>query len=277
MNSRLLIASGLALLLAAAGGVVWFALPDAAAESDAGEADATLPVPPVPPRIATGADYENCLSMLGTDPAGAAGFAEAWVANGGGDGAAHCLALSKVALGEAASGAEMLQALATSGRGAAAARAAVFGQATQAWMMAGETANAYATATLALALLPDDPDLLLDRAQTETTLDRHAAAVEDLGHLLAIDPRRGEALVLRATALRHLNKLDLARADIDHALTLDPDNAEALLERGIERQRRGDRKGAREDWQRVVELAPDSATADLAQQNLALLEAGPGG
>jgi hypothetical protein len=33
---------------------------------------------------------------------------------------------------------------------------------------------------------------------------------------------------------------------------------------------------ARADWQRVLELAPDSATADLAQQNLTLLDAGPG-
>jgi regulator of sirC expression with transglutaminase-like and TPR domain len=55
----------------------------------------------------------------------------------------------------------------------------------------------------------------------------------------------------------------------------DPDNAEALLERGILRQRHDDRAGARRDWERAIELSPDSTTADLAQQNLALLEAGP--
>jgi regulator of sirC expression with transglutaminase-like and TPR domain len=48
-----------------------------------------------------------------------------------------------------------------------------------------------------------------------------------------------------------------------------------LLERGILRQRRNDDEGARADWQRAISLAPDTATADLAEQNLALLEAGP--
>ena len=47
------------------------------------------------------------------------------------------------------------------------------------------------------------------------------------------------------------------------------------LERGIIRQLRGDTAGARADWERTIEVAPDSSAADLAQQNLALNEAGP--
>jgi regulator of sirC expression with transglutaminase-like and TPR domain len=72
-----------------------------------------------------------------------------------------------------------------------------------------------------------------------------------------------------------LGRLDLPRDYFDRALKLDPDNAEALLERGILRQRRNDSNGARADWERAINLAPDTATSDLAQQNLALLEAGP--
>ena len=64
-------------------------------------------------------------------------------------------------------------------------------------------------------------------------------------------------------------------ADVDRAIAMDADNAEALLERGIERQRLGDALGARADWQRARGLDPNSTTADLAEQNLALLEAGP--
>ena len=64
---------------------------------------------------------------------------------------------------------------------------------------------------------------------------------------------------------------------MDRAIAIDPDNAEALLERGILRQRHGDVAGARGDWERAIALAPDRATADLAEQNLALLEAGATG
>ena len=65
------------------------------------------------------------------------------------------------------------------------------------------------------------------------------------------------------------------KPDVTEALTLDPDNADALLERGILRQRMGDASGARTDWERARGIDPNSTTADLAQQNLSLLEAGP--
>jgi regulator of sirC expression with transglutaminase-like and TPR domain len=58
-------------------------------------------------------------------------------------------------------------------------------------------------------------------------------------------------------------------------LTLDPDDPDALLERGILRQRMGDPAGARADWEHARGIDPTSTTADLAEQNLALLEAGP--
>ena len=67
----------------------------------------------------------------------------------------------------------------------------------------------------------------------------------------------------------------MARDDIDRAVGRDPDDAEALLERGILRERSNDASGARADWERAISLEPDSDTADLAQQDLALLDAGP--
>ena len=234
-----------------------------------------LPIPPVPPRIAEGADYERCLGMLTTDPTGAASFALAWEATGGGDGATHCLALSQIALGEPASGAAMLEQLAAGSRGSEVARAAIYGQATQAYLMAGDGMHAFGTATLALALSPDDPDLLIEGATAAAALGRYQDAIDDLTHALDIDARRGDALTERASAWRHLEQLGLAQDDVDRAIAIDPDNPEALLERGIIRQRQNDPAGARTDWERAVTLAPDTPTADLAQQNLALLEAGP--
>ncbi len=247
----------------------WFGL--AASASD----DLPLPLPPIPPRIAEGEDYDKCLSMLNTDPEGASAFADAWEATGGGEGATHCRALAELALGEAETGAALMDKLATSSTAGAAARASVFGQAGQAWLIAGSADKAYRSTTLALSLTPDDEDLLIDRAIAAAALERYRSAVEDLDHALETDAKRTDALVLRAAAQRGLNQLDRAREDVERALVQDPDNPEALLERGILRQRRGDRPGARRDWERAAALAPDTATADLAQQNLQLLEAGP--
>jgi len=276
MNGRIAaLAGGAVLLLAAGTGGWWFWHGAAEPVPDAVSADEALPLPPVPPRIAQGADYENCLAMLPNDPSGAGAMAEAWQQRGGGEAATHCLALSRIELGEAALGARMLEELAGSSHAAAAERAAVYDQADQAWLIAGDAQQAFGAATLALTLSPDDVDLLVSRAIAAAALDRFASAKADLDHALDQDARRADALVLRGSAERHLGQLDAADDDIDRALTIDPENAEGLLERGILRQRDNDQIGAREDWEKAISLDPDSTTADLAQQNLALLDAGP--
>ncbi len=250
--------------------------PDTGSQSGGAQAaEAALPVPPVPPRIAEGAEYEKCLAMLPADPQGAGDYAEAWAARGGGEGAAHCAALSKVELGNTEAGATDLQRLAGGSHGGEAARAAIYGQADQAWLMAGKAAEAYGAATLGLSLSPDDADLLLDRAIAAGSLNRFQDALDDLTHVLELDPKRPDALVLRGSSWRHLGHLDLAQDDVDRALALDPGSPDGLLERGILRQRHNDARGARADWERAIDLAPDGPTADLAQQNLALLDAGP--
>lgn len=271
-NAKLVLVAVAAVALAVAGATLWWPTPGPTAEA---ATDDDLPIPPVPPRIAEGEDYDKCLSMLNGDPSGAFVFADTWSTAGGGAGAQHCRALAQVALGEVAEGAALLDKVAETSTASPAARAAVLGQAVQSWMMAGESKRAYDAASKALALLPDEPDLQVDRAVASIALDKYQEAADDLSRALDTDPRRGDALVFRAASWRHLGQLDLADADVDRALGLDPDDPDALLERGILRQRRGNPVGARRDWERAVALAPDTATADLAQQNLALLEAGP--
>jgi tetratricopeptide (TPR) repeat protein len=285
MNRRVaLIGSVIVIALTAATGGVgwtpWHALPAKAQANGKGpqdnaSAEQVLPIPPLPPRIATGEDYDRCLGMLSIDPAGANVFADAWEATGGGDGATHCRALAEIALGAPGTGAELMDKLAGASQAPAGARASVYGQAGQAWLMAGDPGRAFGSATLALSLTSDDADLLIDRSIAAATLERYDDAVDDLSHALDLDPRRVDALVFRGAAWRHLNHLELAQDDIDRAFAQDPENPEALLERGILRQRRGDRDGARQDWEQAIALSPDTATGDLAQQNLALLEAGP--
>jgi len=273
MNMRAAVIGGVVLFLLAAGGLGWHFLGDVSSPDTSLPGSAPLPVPPVPPRLVEGARYEQCLAMLPNDPRGAANFAASWT--DGGEGAAHCSALAEVALGNVQMGADHLARLAAASHAPAAARAAVYEQAAGAWLMAGQAAHAFDAGTAALALAPDDADLLVDRAVAAAAINRFDDALADLTHALDIDPGRAEVLVLRAATWRHLGQLGLAQDDIDRAIAIDPENAEAMLERGILRQRHDDPAGARDDWERAIVLAPNSPTADLAEQNLALLEAGP--
>jgi len=238
-------------------------------------AEEELPLPPSPPRLVEGPEADRCFELLRDDPEGARGFAASWGAAGGDEGARHCGALALLELDEPARAAALLEALARESRADAAPRAAVLAQAAQAWLIAGDAARAVGATSAALALMPDDPDLLLDRAGSLGVTGRYGESLADLDRALSLDPGRVEALVLRAAALRHLDRQEPARRDIERALALAPDNVEALLERGILRQLTGDTEGARMDWERAIELAPTSAAADLATQNLALTEFGP--
>lgn len=235
----------------------------------------TLPAPPFPPRIAQGERYEQCLAQLIDDPSGALAAAEAWLAEAGGDGALHCRALALIADGKSDIGVAQLERLGQIGDAPELGRAAILGQAAQVRLMAGQAQPALEDATLALALAPGDGDLLVMRAMAAAALDRPEAAIQDLTRALTLHAHRRDALVLRAAIWRRQNRLDLAAADMERAIELDPDDPEALLERGILRQLQGDREGARADWLHAKALDPDGTVGDLADQNLALLDAGP--
>ena len=213
--------------------------------------------------------------MIDADPSGARALADSWEAAGGGDGAMHCRALAQISLGDPEAGAQLLDQLGQRSKASSLARASVYGQAVQAWLMADAPDRAADSATAALALNPEDPDLLINRSVALSAMDRYLDAISDLNRAIALDPGRFDALVLRAAAWREEARLDRARDDVDQALRINPEYPDALLERGILRQRMGDADGARTDWQHAIDLDPDSETADLAQQNLALLEAGP--
>lgn len=262
-----MLAGAAIVLLAAGGGALWFL--------SGPDAEEFLPTPPDPPRLVDVPEYERCLQMLDEDPEGARSFADSWAMQGGGEGAAHCAALALLNLGEAERAAEALERIAARSEAGIAARAAVFGQAGEAWIAAGRPQQAHAALTLALALTPTDSDLLTERAMASLALNRPAAALTDIEIVVAADASRAEAWILHAAALRRLERLPPAAESVDQALRLEPDNVEGLLERGIIRQAQGDAMGARADWERVMELAPDSAAADLAAQNMALIEAGP--
>ena len=292
MNARALVVGGAIVL--AIGGTVWWLRPgpepsavvattgvvspgagDQATPDAGDQASGDLPIPPFPPRIADTDQYDQCMTMLTNDPEAAEAIATTWQAAGGGDAATHCQAMATIANGEPEAGAQMLENLAHGTKMQGLTRAVLLGQAAEARLMADQAAPALKDVSEALVISPNDPDLLIGRANANDALGRAADAMDDLNQALSLDGSRGDALVLRASVWRRMDRLDEARSDIDRAIALDPEDAEALLERGILRQRTGDAAGARQDWQHAREADPNSEAAELAAQNLTLLDAGP--
>jgi tetratricopeptide (TPR) repeat protein len=220
--------------------------------------------------------YTRCMEAARQTPQAAFDEANAWRIGGGGHPAEHCADVALIGLGRYAEAAGKLEALAdTMTKGPVELRAQVLGQAGQSWLLAGDPARAAAVLTAALALTPNDADLLIDRAEALAGEKNYREAVADLDGALKLDAKRVDALVFRASAHRSLEQYDLARRDIDAALRLAPDQPDALLERGNIRSITGDQAGARKDWQRVVQVAPNSAADGAAKANLAKLDSAP--
>jgi tetratricopeptide (TPR) repeat protein len=247
----------------------------------AGAAAAAEPTKsPAPPRNAEAdaATYDRCLKLAKQDPSAAQSLARAWHERGGAHPADHCAAVALVGLKEYKEAADRLEALAQDMTTAPAGlRADVLDQAGQAWLLAGDPVRAYAASGQAVSLQPNNPDLLVDRAEAAASAGYFDKAVADLDHVLKIDPGRVDALIYRASANRALDRLDPALADIEKALSDAPNSVPALLERGNIRRLKGDDKGAREDWERIGQLAPGSQADMAARANIERLDLGQDG
>ncbi|MGS0648209.1 tetratricopeptide repeat protein [Komagataeibacter melomenusus] len=270
-------------------------------------ADETSPVkeeaaPPIAtpsstsPAAPQGWDFTHCTATLADDPDGARDYAEDWRSHGGGLEAEQCAALAQMELGDVATAATTLDRLAhvpdwpdgppPEGRrgsrqvvvetpASRLRRASVAEAAARAWQADDSPKQAFDSATYGLALAPDDPALKLVYARVAVELGQPQRAIDMLTPLPSAPAARDEALVARAGAWRKLGRIDQGMADINAALHDMPHNGAALLERGILYQRQGQMELARADWLDVVRQAPDSDEADLARQDLALLETDP--
>jgi tetratricopeptide (TPR) repeat protein len=239
-------------------------------------ASAAPPAQQRPSAINPASEYGQCLALARKKPAEALKRATAWRNGGGGFPADHCAAVALIGLKRYAEAAERLEALAGAMMGEPAGlRAAALDQAGQAWLLAGEAEKAKTAFDGALAFLPKDPDLLIDRAEAYAEGGRYWDAIDDLNDALAIAPKRADALIYRASAYRRVGGLDLALQDVQQALLLQPDSVPGLLERGNIRRLKGDLAGAKADWLKVEKLAPGSAAASDAKKNLAYLGDAP--
>ena len=213
--------------------------------------------------------YADCMAEARSNPRAAHDEAVAWRLSGGGNPALHCVAVALLGLGEYAQAAQSLEALArAAGVATPGLRADLLGQAGNAWIIAGRPAEAHGAQSAALAIRPDDVDLLIDRAITLGSTGRYWEALDDLNRALSLDPDRPDALVFRASAWRHLESYDLAADDAARALGRAPRRPDALLERGLIRKARGDLAGARADWMKVLALAAEGPAREAARREL---------
>ena len=213
--------------------------------------------------------YADCMQLARKDAKSAEKTAAQWHAKGGGVPAMHCLSVALLALGYYEQAAENMEALARgTGKLSAALRGDLYGQAGNAWTIAGKPERAYRVQSAALKLSPGDADLLIDRGITLAGIGKYWEALDDLNQALEIAPRRPDALIFRATAWRNLDSLELAEEDIRRALSLAPDSRDALLERGMIAAKKGEIAAARADWLRVIELNSSGPLADAARANL---------
>lgn len=218
-------------------------------------------------------EYSDCMILARRVPAQAYDSAIAWQKQGGGAAAGHCAAVALIGLGRYTPAAQSLEKLAA---GEAKTRkdlaAGLYGQAAQAWLLAGDNNRALKDQSTALKLAPSDVDLLTDRGVTLASIGKYWEAIDDFNkaHDLARD--RADILTYRASAYRLVQSLDLAGEDIAEAIRLAPKVPEAYLERGIIRRLGNDVAGARADWQKTMALGPGSPAAEAAASYLKQLD-----
>ena len=129
---------------------------------------------------ADAATYDRCLKLAKQNPDAAQSLARAWHERGGAHPSDHCAAVALVGLKQYKKAATRLEALAQEmTRAPVSLRAEVLDQAGQAWLLAGDPVRAYAASSQAVSLQPNDPDLLVDRAEAAAAAGHFDKAVTD--------------------------------------------------------------------------------------------------
>lgn len=138
----------------------------------------------------------------------------------------------------------------------------------QLFFMAGTAALQTGDASLAerlldtsLALSPDRPVALANRATARMALQKYTEAETDFDHALTLAPDFTEGYFNRGNLHLALHKNIHAMADFDHTIALKPDHIGALYNRGTLKLAIRDHHGAIADFDRVIALVPRHAGA----------------
>ena len=218
--------------------------------------------------------YQSCIAQTQSDPAKAIETANTWRAAGGGLPARHCLAMAYLAQERFAPAAVALEQAAQAAEAERDPAASdLWGQAGNAALLAGDTANAHGYLSTALVGAGRDPtrrgQLLIDRARASVELGKLADARADLDQAVTALPNEPAAWLLHATLARREGQIARAAESIGRAAKLAPNDPDVLLEQGNVAGAQGDAAAARTHWQAAVKAAPNTPAGQLAAKALA--------
>jgi tetratricopeptide (TPR) repeat protein len=218
------------------------------------------------------ADYTECLTLASKNPDAAIARAKAWWEKGANFAARHCLGVALAQKEQYVQAGKIFEDLAADAmEEILPLKADLYGQAGQAYYLAGLNERAIGAFDRAIAIKPGNADLLIDRAVARDDAGQFFEAIDDLNAAIETDANRPEAWLYRAAAYRHIGSFDLALDDANRAISLSQRSPEALFERAQIREARKDLAGAREDFQTLIKSAPKSVQAQEAANRIKTL------
>lgn len=225
------------------------------------------------PKSLEAREYAACMALTKTNPKYAHDSALTWRKKGGGEAAIHCIAVSLLGMGQYSQAARMLEELADQPKpDRPDLRAGLYGQAANAWNIAGRPQTAVRLLTRAIKLQPENLDLLIDRSIAHAGLGQYWKSLDDLNLVIEKAPDNADALIFRASAWRKVGTLDLAEQDVVAALAHKPNDPDGLLERGLIRKAQGEIAAARADWLKVLEISVEGPLTEAARRNLETID-----
>lgn len=232
------------------------------------------------PVEAQAARFDRCVETANRD--GAAGQAEAssWALSGtGGVPARQCLGIAYAAQAKYPAAATAFEDAARTAAATKDARtAALWAQAGNAWLAAGDAVKAKASIDAAIATGGLTGLALgeahLDRARARVAAGDPAGARGDIDVALRTAADDPLAWLLSATLARRSGDLKRAQADIAEALNRAADDASVQLEAGNIAALAGDEAGARGGWTKAAQLGGTTAVGASARAALAQFQAG---
>ena len=217
------------------------------------------------PSVEPGRRYSACMAQARAEPVKALNVARAWLDEGGGLAARHCVAIALYGAGQFVEAGTQLEQIGREMTGQSAQlRAEIFAQAGQAYQGARLGEKALSMQNAAILLDPRNADIWVDRSITFAAVAAWRESASDLTRALELAPNRPDVLVLRAAACRGVGDTARALDDAEAALKIEKDYPDALLERGLARRLRNDRAGSDADLKRVITLAGENS--DLGQR-----------